>query len=319
MPTIPFSSSRLPDAVRRFASGASQRTSTGDASTGHAAHEHPKSDSAERFVGATVLVTGASSGIGEALAGEAAAVADVVILAARRRDRLENLSTRLQSVDRAGRAPLRIEIIPADLGTPEGVQGLVDAVDAAGLRVDVLVNNAGFGDYSMLENEDADTITQMIAVNVTAPTLLVRAFLHGMIERGTGAVLMVGSSAGRMPTPGASVYAATKHYVDGLSEGLRAELAGTGVTLTQLQPGPVATEFDEVSGMGPLTNAIGLARISPEQCAREAWEGLAEGRAVVFPGAVLRTMMRAAVLTPRAVMRPALNLTGRRSRRVAKD
>ena len=91
----------------------------------------PTTDPAERFEGATVLVTGASSGIGEALAREAAVVAGTVIVAARRRDRLEELATRLQTVDRAGRGPLRVEVIPADLSTPEGVQGLVDSITAA--------------------------------------------------------------------------------------------------------------------------------------------------------------------------------------------
>ncbi|GAB49305.1 SDR family NAD(P)-dependent oxidoreductase [Mobilicoccus pelagius] len=272
------------------------------------------SEAAERFADTTVLVTGASSGIGEALAREAAVVADTVVLVARRRDRLEEVARRLAIVDRHGREPLRVEVIPADLSTPEGVRALVDDVSAAGLGVDVLVNNAGFGDYALLEEAEPDTLARMIAVNVTAPTLLTRALLPAMIEHGRGAILMVGSSAGRMPTPGAAVYAATKHYVDGLSEGLRGELAGTGVTLTQLQPGPVATEFDDVSGMGPLTNAVGVARISAEQCAREAWEGLSQGRAVVFPGAVLRTMMRASSLTPRVALRPALAAVGRRSR-----
>jgi len=241
-----------------------------------------------------------------------------VIVAARRRDRLEELAARLQTVDRAGRGPVRVEVIPADLSTPEGVQGLVDAIAAAGLEVDVLVNNAGFGDYSMLENQDPETIARMIAVNVAAPTLLARAFLPAMITRGHGGVLMIGSSAGRVPTPGASVYAATKYYVDGLSEGLRGELAGTGVTLTQVQPGPVATEFDEVSGMKPLTGALGVARISAEQCAREAWAGLLAGQATVFPGAVLRTMMRASTLTPRVALRPALAALGRRTRQDAR-
>lgn len=273
---------------------------------------------AERFAGATVLVTGASSGIGAALAQEAAAVAGTVVLAARRRERLEELAQHLRAIARHGREPLRVEVIPADLATPEGVQKLVDDIAAAGLSVDVLVNNAGFGDYTLLEDEDPETITRMIAVNVTAPTLLARALVPAMIARGHGAVLMVGSSAGRMPMPGAVVYAATKHYVDGLAEGLRAELAGTGVTLTQVQPGPVATEFDEVSGMGPLTGAVGAARISAEQCAREAWAGLLTGRATVFPGAILRTMMRASTLTPRPAMRPALAAMGRRTRHDAR-
>ncbi|WP_312720784.1 SDR family oxidoreductase [Mobilicoccus sp.] len=271
-------------------------------------------EAAERLAGTTVLVTGASSGIGEALAREAAAVAGTIVLSARRRERLEELAARLLTVTRPGRDPLRVEVLPADLSSPEGVQGLVDDVAAAGLTVDVLVNNAGFGDYVLFEDEDPDVITRMVAVNVTAPTLLARAFTPAMIERGHGAILMVGSGAGRHPSPGAAVYAATKHYVDGLSESLRGELAGTGVTLTQLQPGPVATEFDAVSGMGPLTDAIGLARISAEQCAREAWDGLVTGQATVYPGAILRTMMMASSFTPRTAMRPALAALGRRLR-----
>ncbi|WP_409484630.1 SDR family NAD(P)-dependent oxidoreductase [Arsenicicoccus dermatophilus] len=262
-----------------------------------------------------VLITGASSGIGAALAREAASTAATVVLVARRRERLEALATELATVDRAGRAPLVVDVRPADLSTPQGVHGLAEDVRGAHGHVDVLVNNAGFGDYGLLEEADPERIARLVAVNVTAPTLLTRELLPGMVAQGRGAILMVGSSAGQTPTPGAVVYCASKYFVNGLSEGLRAELVGTGVTVTQLAPGPVATEFDEVSGMGPLTNAAGFARISAEQCAREAWVGLQAGAPLVYPGAVLRASMRASALLPQPALRPALARLGKQIRR----
>lgn len=267
------------------------------------------------FDGATVLVTGASSGIGAALAREAAAHAGVLVLAARRRDRLEDLARELSTVPRGERAALVVDVRPADLATPEGVQILAaDVVEAHG-GVDILVNNAGFGDYTPLVESEADTIARMVAVNVTAPTLLARAFLPGMIERGQGAVLMVGSSVGQLPAPGSTVYSATKFYVHGLSESLRGELVGTGVQVTELAPGPVATEFDTVSGMGPITNALNGIRIDAAQCAREAWHGLCAGKPIVYPGRAVRAAMIVGSVVPDAAVRPVFGLMGRRARK----
>lgn len=264
--------------------------------------------------GATVLLTGASSGIGAALAREAAATAGVVVLVARRQDRLEALAGELAGVARGDLPDLVVDVRPTDLSSSEAVQELAAAVVESHGGVDVLVNNAGFGDYSLLAAADPDTLSRMIAVNVAAPTLLTRALLPGMVAKGHGAVLMVGSSAGQMPTPGAAVYGASKFYVHGLSEAVRAEVAGTGVQVTEVAPGPVATEFDEVSGMEPLTGALDVVRISAAQCAAEAWEGMSHGRPIVYPGTAMRWAMRANAVVPTAALRPVLGHLGRRTR-----
>jgi hypothetical protein len=125
-----------------------------------------------------------------------------------------------------------------------------------------------------------------------------------MIERHRGAVLMIGSGAGHVFMPGSATYVATKHFVDGLSETLRLEVAGTGVRVTQVCPGPVETEFNAAAGIGDLAGGPPRSmRISAEQCAREAWEGLDRDQALVFPGRGYRALMAFWMILPRPLQR----------------
>ncbi|MBC8072095.1 MAG: SDR family NAD(P)-dependent oxidoreductase, partial [Deltaproteobacteria bacterium] len=192
-----------------------------------------------------VLVTGASSGIGRALARGFARTAAQLVLVARREDRLREL---------APRPELRVHCWACDLADEPATLALARRALAELGGVDVLVNNAGFGDQNFLEHAQWPKLASLIAVNVTAPTLLCQQLLPKMVERGRGGVLNVSSGFGITYLPGVAVYAASKHYVTGLSDALRAELAGTGVSVTQVLPGPVATEFLGVAeGSAPWT------------------------------------------------------------------
>src|SRR5687767_6476364 len=189
------------------------------------------------------LVTGASAGIGTELA-RLLAVDHDLILTARRAEPLHALAAAVEQSHAT-----TCHVFPADLADPAAPRQLFDAITAAGLTVDVLVNNAGFGDLGPFAKADTAKILRMIQVNVTALTELTALFLPGMLSRNRGRVLNVGSIAGFQPGPLMAVYYATKAYVNSFSEALSSELQGTGVTVTALCPGPVATEFAGVAGM----------------------------------------------------------------------
>jgi short-subunit dehydrogenase len=186
------------------------------------------------------LVTGASAGIGKELARILAADHDL-ILTARREKELHALAAEL--------APATCRVIVADLAERTGPRMLFDAVAATGLNVDVLVNNAGFGDLGPFANADLGKMLNMIQVNVTALTELTGLFLPGMLGRKSGSILNVGSVAGFQPGPLMAVYYATKGYVNSFTEALAYELTGTGVTATCLCPGPTESEFAAAAGI----------------------------------------------------------------------
>src|SRR5262249_24103418 len=143
---------------------------------------------------------------------------------------------------------LRVLVRDIDLIDRQATGAMLEGLDREGAAVDVLINNAGFGDYGLFEGSDWSKIERMLELNVVSLTFLLNRLIPPMTKRGFGAILNVGSVAGMVPSPGMGSYAATKAYVNHLSEGLRAELAGTGVSVTALCPGPVATEFQEVAG-----------------------------------------------------------------------
>lgn len=248
----------------------------------------------------TVLLTGASSGIGQELARLMAPRARALVLVARRAGRLEELRDRLQE-----RYPqLGLHLYPCDLGDPVAVGLLLDRVAADVDAIDVLVNNAGLGYRLRFDQAGWSRLHQMVQVNVVALARLTHRFLPGMVRRGRGGILNIGSGAGLVAMPGAAVYGATKHFVDGFTEALQAELAGTGVVVTQVCPGPVATEFDDGDAAARIpAMPARLVRISAEQCAREALHGFERGRALVLPGARYRLLMRLLAPLPRPLHR----------------
>ncbi len=257
--------------------------------------------------GATVLLTGASSGIGLELARQLAPRAGGIVLVARRVDRLEALRSELL----AARPELKVWVRPCDLVDAAAVDaltgGLADDVGA----VDVLINNAGVGDFAFLESADWAKLHRMLELNVRALAQLTYALLPKMIERGRGGVLNVSSGLGLVPMPMLAVYSGTKHFVTGLTEALRAELSGTGVVVSQVCPGPVKTEFLDVAGNPTGHNVPGLVEISARQCARDALRGFGRGRALIVPGRVLPLFLWLGRLTARPILRRVYGLFAR--------
>lgn len=226
----------------------------------------------------TALVTGASAGIGRELSRLFAKDGASVVLVARRRDRLEELATELRS---AG-APT-VLVVAEDLGDRNAPARIEAAVNEAGLELDVVVNNAGFGSNGAFSNLDPARELEMIQVNVSALVDLSRRFLPGMIKRGRGRILNIGSTAGFQPGPFMATYYATKAFVNSFTEALAFELRGTSVTATVSCPGPVATEFSEVAG-NQATRLANMGASDAVTVAREAYEAMNAGKPRVVHG-----------------------------------
>jgi uncharacterized protein len=265
----------------------------------------PRSDAA-------ALVTGASAGIGAEIAHELARRGHQLILVARRQDRLDALAETIRQEHE-----VRAETISCDLASATARARIPGQVEKLGLEVDVLINNAGFATSGPFHKSDPERELEQVRVLVEAVVDLTRAFVSGMVERGAGAILNVASTAGMQPLPYNAGYSAAKAYVLTFSEALHQELHGLGVTVTVLAPGPVATDFWEISGWEvkggkTMDNAAGPATISPAHAARAGVGGLASGDRVVVPGLPIRAAMLASRYLPHAVKLPALEWFMRR-------
>jgi hypothetical protein len=244
------------------------------------------------------LVTGASSGIGLELARVLAREGHDLVLVARREPELTTLAGELKS-----RYGAESTVVPADLALADGPQQVFDSVAAAGLEIDVLVNNAGLGGHGRFWESDPDQDRRALAVNVVALHTLTRLFLPGMIARGHGRVLNVASTAAFQPGPFMAVYYASKAYVLSFTEALAEELTGTGVTATALCPGVVPTGFQTAADMSddlPLLKSPGSK--SAEYVANAAYKGMIRGRRVVIPGAINKLGVQAGRISPRTTM-----------------
>jgi len=248
------------------------------------------------------LVTGASSGIGAAVARELAGRGHALILVARREQRLRSLADELSSEHGVSAA-----VIAADLSEAEGRERVHSDVAAGGRWVEVLVNNAGFGSRGRFVDNDTARMVEMVDVNATAVVDLSGRFLPGMVNRGRGAVINIASAASFQPLPGAAVYAATKAFVLSFSEAVRTELRGSGVSVTAVCPGPVETEFTEAAGMsGVEEETPGAFWISAEEVARQAIAGAAADKRVVVPGALYKASSLLGQHSPRAIALPLI-------------
>jgi uncharacterized protein len=229
--------------------------------------------------GSAAFVTGASSGIGEALARELASRGHDVVLVARRRDRLEKLAAELR--EKHGR---RTEILVADLGDAADRDRMLDDLDALGLDLEILVLCAGFGMVGPYLEHDAKRVTMMMRTNVEATMALARALAPAMVARQRGAILFVSSMAGNQPMPYFAPYAATKAAVTSLGESLHCELKPSGITVSVLAPGNVSTEFSAVAeaeqhyGKQPA-----FMTATATQCAEAGIKALEKGKRRVVP------------------------------------
>ena len=242
----------------------------------------------------TVLVTGASAGIGRVLAGRFAADGGDLILVARRRDALDSLAAELK--ENHGTS---CRVLVADLADPATPQTIVGELASDGVAVDVVVNNAGFGTLGPVAELDEQRQADMIQVNVMA---LTRLFLPGMLERRRGGILNVASTAAFQSGPNMAVYYATKAYVLSFTEALAEELVGSGVTATALCPGVTESEFFDVAGL----KGVGLSKIpmaSAESVAVTGHRAFRAGKVIAIHGLSNRLGVQSLRLSPRAVVR----------------
>lgn len=257
--------------------------------------------------GSVAVVTGASSGIGEQFARQLVARGYRVVVTARREDRLRALCTELGGDSRA-------VAVGADLALPEHRDRLFARINEMSAQVDVLVNNAGLGIYTKFGAEGREKELQMLRVDVEAVADLMLRYLPGMVERGRGAIVNVSSVSGFQPAPYNAGYAAAKAYVLWLSEAVNAEVAGAGVTVTAVCPGPVPTEFQEANDAGYMVSRLpAFAQVSAERVVADALKAAERGRASVVPGGL---HVRLALGSTRFIPTPlALPVIGRMMKR----
>jgi uncharacterized protein len=255
----------------------------------------------------TIVVTGASGGIGAALARELATTASTLVLVARRGDRLAELSEEL----RARRPALVVHPFACDLADRGELEALCDRIEREVGAIDVLVNNAGMGDQSFVESARWDRVAQLVDLNIVALTRLCMRFVPGMVARGKGGVLNVSSGFGLTYLPGFAAYAGSKHYVTAYTDTLRAELAGTGVVVTQVLPGPIATDFYANSQPTTPIAAPAFVELGAAKCAVQTLAGFRRGRALVVPGLVFWFVAWVSRMTPRIVLRAVTHVLAR--------
>lgn len=247
------------------------------------------------------LITGASSGIGEEIARDLARRGHRLTLVARREDCLRALADELSSAH-----GVTVDVLPCDLTDAAARAGLAEAVQ---VPVAVLVNNAGFTTMGPVHRGDRDGEMGLVRTNVEAVVDLCTMFLAGMVQRGSGAVLNVASTAAFQPLPGQAAYAASKAFVLSYTQALQAELRGTGVTATALCPGPVETGFAHAAGISDDEASASLPRfmwVDKQEVARQAVAAMEKGYGVVIPGLPNRVLAHTAWLTPRALLLPIL-------------
>jgi short-subunit dehydrogenase len=251
----------------------------------------------------TVVITGASSGIGAEIARALGRRGYPLMLVARRRERLDQLANEIR-----GKQSVTVDVMPLDLSDSAARAQLIERI--SGEAVAGLVNSAGFGTSGPFHSLPLERERGEVIVNALALMELTHAALPGMIDRGAGAVLNIASIAGFQPLPGAAVYSATKAFVQTFSEAVHEELHGTGVSCTVLSPGPVPTEWWEVAGA--QQSSVGIAQVSPRDVAEAAIAGMLQGKRSVVPGLVPKVAGLGGRFTPRRVLLPALRIASLR-------
>jgi len=257
------------------------------------------------------LITGASSGLGAEFARQLAPVCRVMILVARRVDLLDELATELAVAS----PEVRVYCFKADLTKSEDIDQLFGSIDSLALVPDLLVNNAGMGDYGEFSSSDWSKVNLMMQLNMVALTRLAHQFLPGMISNGTGAMLNVSSLAGNLPIPDFAVYAATKAYVTSFSEALRIELLDHGINVLALCPGPVHTGFGAVAQRreaGNVTPGGEFVYVSAQQVVAEGIAAMQRGKARHYPAARMAVIATVIGLLPIAAVRLMMSRRPRR-------
>ncbi len=245
----------------------------------------------------TVLITGASSGIGKALSKLFAADGYHLVLVARSEDSLRQLAAEL-----GGAYSVRAAVLVKDMSQHSAPDEIYAELQSLGVTVDALVNCAGYGTHNRFDRSDLAEELAMIQVNATSLVHLTRLFLPGMLERGFGRILTVGSTGSFGPVPYMAAYGATKAFVLSFSEALSEEMKGTGVSVTALCPGVTITGFQEraqVHGTALLRGPV----MTADEVALIGYKALMSGKVVVVPGAFNQLMTFSPRLVPRSLTR----------------
>ena len=253
------------------------------------------------FTGRTILITGASSGLGSEFARQLAPVAAKMVLVARRDDRLQALQTELKAKNTA----LEVFVRSVDLRDQRDLQSFCDWLDESGLALDFLINNAGLGDHGPFINSEWARVNSLLQVNINALTYLTFRVLPIIKKARRGLILNVSSIASFLPLPNNAVYAATKAYVTSFSEAVRAELRSSNVSVTVLCPGPVTTEYlSHATRAGDRAGHTAQFLLLPgEEVVRQALEAAAKDRARVVPGALVNLAMTIVRSLPMSIKR----------------
>jgi short-subunit dehydrogenase len=241
------------------------------------------------------LVTGASSGIGEAIAHKLGKAGVGMVLVARRKERLDGLAARYPNV----------EVLAADLTTAEGLDSVLARLGDTTLpAVELVVNNAGFGTSGSFSAADPERLSREISLNINALTRISHEAVRQMQPRGRGYLLNVSSIASFQPGPDLAVYAATKAFVTSLTQALHEELRGSGIRVTALCPGLTHTEFQSISNTSGLESSFPeFAWMSADDVARDGLRAVAAGKAICVPGLVNKSLATVSTFTPRGVAR----------------
>jgi short-subunit dehydrogenase len=255
----------------------------------------------------TALVTGASSGIGDAIARRLAAEGTDLVVTARDGGRLRALADELTAAH-----GVDVEVLAADLGDPTSRREVEGRVAAGDHPVDLLVNNAGFGSSGRFHELDVDVEQAEVEVNVVAVMRLTHAALGPMLGRGRGTVLNVSSLGSRTPSPLNATYAATKAFVTSFSEALHEDLRDDPVTVTVLEPGFTRTEFQVRAGLTRDAGVPDLVWMSADDVAAAGLDGARDGRAVVVPGLGYKVTAGLAGFVPKAPLRRIVGVAARR-------
>jgi short-subunit dehydrogenase len=252
----------------------------------------------------TALVTGASSGIGRHLAGQLAADGCDLVILARRTGLLDELAAQLREQHKVS-----VEVLTADLTSPDGLAAATDRLSDAGRPVELLVNNAGVGSSGSFADLPAASVAAQVSLNVMALVALTHAALPSMLRRGHGGVLNVSSVAGFFAMPGSAVYGATKAFVTSFSESLSGEVADQGVHVTALCPGFTRTASaedhsgEDHSGDGGMPE---FAWLDAGRVARAGLDAVASGRVICVPGAQYKAVVPLAKIVPRRAIRSVM-------------
>jgi hypothetical protein len=250
----------------------------------------------------TVVITGASSGIGAELARGLARRGFPLLLVARRRERLDDLANQVGE-----EYSVAVEVLPLDLSDSKARAKLANRLRSE--PIGGLCNSAGFGTSGVFHELPVDRESEEVTLNTLVLMELTHAALPGMVERGAGAVMNIASIAGFQPVPYMAVYSATKAFVQTFSEAVHEELHGTGVSVTCLCPGPVPTEWAEIANAERFS--IPLAQVSPRDVAEAAIAGMLSGRRTVVPGVVPKVVSTGGRFVPRSLLLPGIRLGNR--------